>query len=57
MMHYLEQQAIQIAQRDITPHFIALELITFLQKEKIIRPGYTTLQTIISTVLSRERKT
>jgi hypothetical protein len=27
-----------------------------LQKEKIIRPGYTTLQTIISNVLSRERK-
>jgi len=52
----LRRQAIQIAQRDVTPHFIALELITFLQKEKIIRPGYTTLQTIISNVLAQERK-
>jgi TnpA family transposase len=52
----LQQQATQVAQRDITPHFIALELITFLQKEKIIRPRYTTLQTIISDVLTKERK-
>lgn len=53
---FLQKQATQIAQRDITPHFIALELITFLQKNKIIRPGYTTLQTIISDVLTKERK-
>jgi TnpA family transposase len=52
----LQQQATQVAQRDITPHFIALELISFLQKEKVIRPGYTTLQAIISYVLAKERE-
>jgi hypothetical protein len=51
----LYQQATQIVQRDITPHFIALELISFLKKQKIIRPGYSTLQKIISSVLAIER--
>lgn len=49
------QQAAQIVQIDITPRFIALELISFLKKQKIIRPGYSTLQKIISTTLSKER--
>lgn len=52
----LQKQATQIAQRDITPRFIALELFTFLREQKIVRPGYTTLQTIISTVLTTERQ-
>lgn len=51
----LYQQATQIVQRDITPRFIALELISFLKKQKIIRPGYSTLQKIISNVLAAER--
>jgi len=51
----LHQQATQIAQRDITPHFIALELISSLKKQKIIRPKYSTLQKIISSVLTAER--
>ena len=51
----LYQQATQIVQRDITPRFIALELISFLKKQKIIRPGYSTLQKIISNVLATER--
>jgi len=52
----LQKQAAQIAQRDITPRFIALELFAFLQKQKIVRPGYTTLQTIISDILTAERQ-
>ena len=51
----LQQQANQIIQRDITPHFIALELISYLKKQKIIRPRYSTLQKIISDVLTTER--
>ena len=42
--------------RDITPNFIARELLVFLRKQKIIRPGYTALQTIISRILADERK-
>lgn len=41
--------------RDITPNFIAHELLDFLQNKKIVRPGYTTLQTLVSTALSQER--
>jgi TnpA family transposase len=52
----LEKEVVQIAQRDNTPRFIALELFTFLREQKIVRPGYTTLQTIISSVLTAERQ-
>lgn len=42
--------------RDISPNFIALELLAFLQSAKIVRPGYSTLQKIISHTLVEERK-
>lgn len=42
--------------RDISPYFIARELLDFLQTQKIVRPGYTTLQTIVSSTLSEERQ-
>jgi hypothetical protein len=49
------QQAAQIVRRDVTPGFIVAELIAYLNKHKIVRPGYTTLQDLISEVLSAER--
>lgn len=52
----LTQQTAQIVRRDVTPGFIAAELITYLNEYKIVRPGYTTLQTLISKALSAERK-
>jgi Tn3 transposase DDE domain/Domain of unknown function (DUF4158) len=52
----LEQQAAQIVRRDVTPGFIVAELITYLNEHKIVRPGYTTLQTLISEALSVERR-
>jgi TnpA family transposase len=42
--------------RDIKPQFIALELISYLGSQKIIRPGYTTLQLIISNIINEEQK-
>ena len=42
--------------RDITPNFVARELLDFLQKQKIVRPGHSTLQKITSHVLKEERK-
>ncbi len=50
----LEQQATQTVRRDVTPGFVAAELIVWLNKHKIIRPGYTTLQELISEALSSE---
>lgn len=52
----LDQQAAHIARRDVTPNFIATELIIWLNDQKIIRPGYTTLQELVSRALSDERK-
>ena len=52
----LAQQAAQIVQRDVTPGFIVAELIAHLNEHKIVRPGYTTLQTLISEALSAERR-
>lgn len=40
----------------MTPGFIATELIIWLNAHKIIRSGYTTLQELVSRVLSDERQ-
>jgi TnpA family transposase len=52
----LAQQSAQIVRRDVTPGFIVTELITWLNEHKIVRPGYTTLQELISEALSTERR-
>ncbi len=51
----LSQQIAQIVHRDVAPGFIVSELIPYLNEHKIVRPGYTTLQTSISEALSSER--
>lgn len=48
--------AAQIVRRDVTPGFVATELIFWLNEHKIIRPGYTTLQELVSEALSAERR-
>lgn len=52
----LAQKAAQIVRRDVTPGFIAAELIVWLNEHKMIRPGYTTLQELVSAALSDERR-
>lgn len=52
----LAQQAAQTVRRDVMPGFIAAELIVWLNEHKIIRPGYTTLQELVSETLSAERR-
>jgi Domain of unknown function (DUF4158) len=47
------QQAAQIVRRDVTPGFVAAELIVWLNEHKIVRPGYTTLQELIGKADSR----
>lgn len=56
LLPQLGQQAAQIARRDATPGFVAAELIVWLNEHKIIRPGYTTLQEMVSETLSAERR-
>jgi TnpA family transposase len=52
----LAQRIAQIIRRDVTPGFIVAELIAYLNEQKIIRPGHTTLQTLIGEALSAERR-
>ena len=52
----LAERTAQVAHRDVTPGFIVAELVAFLHEQKIVRPGLTTLQTLVSEALSAERK-
>ncbi|CAA9891786.1 transposase (fragment) [Candidatus Methylobacter favarea] len=49
------RQAGSIVRRDVSPGFVAVELLAWLNGHKIIRLGYTTLQELISKTLSAER--
>ena len=51
----LLDKATELTRQDVTPTFILTELIVFLNNQKIVRPGYTTLQTIIGDALTSER--
>ncbi len=44
------------AQRDIDPAFLLGEMLAYFKTYRIVRPGYTTLQTLMSQVLEKERK-
>jgi len=55
LLKELKNRARLSIRRDIAPNFIAHELISFLQNKKIVRPGYTTLQKVISGILTEER--
>jgi hypothetical protein len=52
----LEQQLVQIVRRDVTIGFIVAELIAYFNENRIVRSGYTTLQTVIREALSAERR-
>ncbi|MCC2645517.1 MAG: Tn3 family transposase, partial [Burkholderiales bacterium] len=45
-----------IVKRDTATTFILTETLSFLRFKKIIRPGYTTLQDLISEALNKERQ-
>ncbi len=50
----LQEQAMVVIQHDISAQVVALRLLTYLQDQKIIRPGYTTLQRIVSAAINYE---
>ena len=56
LLPQLTQQVAQRVRRDVTLGFIVAELIIYLNEHKIVRPGYTTLQALISEALSAERR-
>ena len=47
--------AAQLTKLDVSPAFILTEMLACLAAQKIVRPGYTTLQSIISKALTSER--
>ena len=51
----INDRAKMIVKRDISPNFIANELLFYLKNQKIVRPGYTALQDIVSSALIQER--
>jgi hypothetical protein len=56
LLPQLARYAAHIVRRDVTPSFIVAELIAYLNEHKVIRPGYTTLQTLIGEALTAERR-
>jgi TnpA family transposase len=44
-----------LARTDVTPTFLLAELMVFLIGQRIVRPGYTTLQDLITNALAAER--
>lgn len=46
----------KVAKRDINMAFILTELLQFIRNRRIVRPGYTTLQDIISKAINTERE-
>lgn len=47
--------AAELARRDVTPTFILMELLAWLNTRRIVRPGYSTLQMVIAGALTSER--
>jgi TnpA family transposase len=45
----------KLIHRDMSQQFIAMGLLDYLQVQRIIRPKYTTLQTLVSTIINKER--
>ncbi|RZF23723.1 Tn3 family transposase [Paraburkholderia sp. UYCP14C] len=46
----------QLVRRDVTPAFVVTELLAWLDQQRIVRPGYTTFQSVISAGLTEERQ-
>jgi TnpA family transposase len=53
---FFVDKATLLARRDVIPTFILTELLTHLKTKKIVRPGYSTMQMMISDALTTERR-
>lgn len=52
----LQEKVARLTRRDITATFLLAELLALLNRLRIVRPGYTTLQTLIADALAVERQ-
>lgn len=52
----LRSKATLLARTDVSPTFLLAELMVFLIGQRIVRPGYSTLQSIIRDALTAERE-
>ncbi len=52
----LLNKAILLTRTDVSPSFLLSELMVFLIGQRIVRPGYTTLQDLITNALTSERE-
>jgi TnpA family transposase len=52
----LLEKATLLARMDVTATFLLTELIVFLNSQRIVRPGYSTLQSLIVDALTAERQ-
>jgi len=52
----LNKQANRLSQRDLTPRFIFDELLHYCEQYQVVRPKYSTLQSIVSRAIIREEK-
>lgn len=50
----LGRQAKRLSKRDLTPRFIFDELLHYCEQYRIIRPKYSTLQSLVSKAIARE---
>ncbi len=50
----LSRQAKRLSKRDLTPRFIFDELLHYCEQFRIIRPKYSTLQSLVSKAIARE---
>lgn len=51
----LLEKACELIKLNINPQFIALELLNYLKQQRIMRPQYTTLQSIVITTINSEK--
>ena len=54
-MPVLLNKVLLLTRTDVTPTFLLAELMVFLIGQRIVRPGYTTLQDLITKALAAER--
>jgi len=52
----LEDKAALLSRRYAKPSFVFQQLLRFLEEQKVVYPAYTTLQRLVESALSKERK-
>jgi hypothetical protein len=54
-LQQLKKEAKQLAKRHVLPKFVLIEILSYCQQNKVIKPAYSTLQDIVSLTLKAEQ--